>query len=92
MSVFCFAAPALTFGPSVALCISYSLEDRHFMPRMFPHDSMLIQTPVNIICALSLCRNEYLCFQKVMKGEYVVPDGFPDQGTDLVKSLLVRSS
>jgi 3-phosphoinositide dependent protein kinase-1 len=33
--------------------------------------------------------NEYMCFQKVMKGDYVVPDGFPDQGTDLVKSLLV---
>ena len=32
-----------------------------------------------------------MCFQKVMKGDYVVPDGFPDQGTDLVKSLLVRS-
>ena len=36
------------------------------------------------------CSNEYLCFQRVMKAEYVVPDGFPDQATDLVKSLLVR--
>ena len=36
--------------------------------------------------------NEYLCFQKIMKAEYMIPDGFPDQATDLVKALLVRSS
>lgn len=34
-------------------------------------------------------QNEYLCFQKVMKADYVIPDGFPDMGTDLVKALLV---
>lgn len=33
--------------------------------------------------------NEYLCFQKIMKAEYMIPDGLPDQATDIVKSLLV---
>ena len=51
----------------------------------------LIIRTVIVLLVFSPHRNEYMCFQKVMKGDYVVPDGFPDQGTDLVKSLLVRS-
>ena len=38
----------------------------------------------------SLHRNEYLCFQKITKLEYDIPEGFPDNATDLVTRLLVR--
>ena len=38
----------------------------------------------------SLRRNEYLCFQKITKLEYDIPEGFPDNATDLVTRLLVR--
>ena len=34
-------------------------------------------------------RNEYLCFQKITKLEYSIPEGFPDNATDLVTRLLV---
>ena len=34
-------------------------------------------------------RNEYLCFQKITKLEYSVPDGFPDNAKDVVTKLLV---
>lgn len=33
--------------------------------------------------------NEYLCFQKITKLEYEIPEGFPDNATDLVTKLLV---
>ncbi|XP_019853875.1 PREDICTED: 3-phosphoinositide-dependent protein kinase 1-like [Amphimedon queenslandica] len=33
--------------------------------------------------------NEYLCFQKIIKHEYSIPDGFPDNAKDLVENLLV---
>lgn len=32
--------------------------------------------------------NEYLCFQKITKLEYKIPDGFPDNATDVVTQLL----
>ena len=38
----------------------------------------------------SFRRNEYLCFQKITKLEYDIPEGFPDNATDLVTRLLVR--
>ena len=41
--------------------------------------------------SVSLCRNEYLCFQKITKLEYVIPEGFPDTAKDLVSRLLVIS-
>lgn len=34
--------------------------------------------------------NEYLCFQKITKLEYSIPEGFPDQATDIVTKLLVQ--
>lgn len=34
-------------------------------------------------------RNEYLCFQKITKLEYSIPDGFPDNAKDVVTKLLV---
>ena len=34
-------------------------------------------------------RNEYLCFQKITKLEYKVPEGFPDNARDIVEKLLV---
>ena len=81
---------ALIFGLSAALCTSYSPEDHRFMLSTFLRS---FYSPNNMPFAVffSLHRNEYLCFQKVMKGDYITPNGFPDQGTDLVKSLLVRS-
>ena len=35
-------------------------------------------------------RNEYLCFQKITKLEYSIPDGFPDNAKDVVTKLLVH--
>ena len=39
-----------------------------------------------------VCRNEYLCFQKITKLEYSIPEGFPDQATDIVTKLLVSAA
>ena len=36
-------------------------------------------------------RNEYLCFQKITKLEYSIPDGFPDNAKDVVTKLLVST-
>ena len=36
-----------------------------------------------------LYRNEYLCFQKITKLEYSIPDGFPDNAKEVVTKLLV---
>ncbi|XP_062507780.1 3-phosphoinositide-dependent protein kinase 1-like [Corticium candelabrum] len=33
--------------------------------------------------------NEYQCFQKITKLDYEIPDGFPELGADLVRSLLI---
>ncbi|XP_064406861.1 3-phosphoinositide-dependent protein kinase 1-like [Halichondria panicea] len=33
--------------------------------------------------------NEYLCFQKITKLEYMIPEGFPDNARDLVSKLLL---
>lgn len=33
--------------------------------------------------------NEYLCFQKITKLEYMFPDGFPDHAKNLVSEILV---
>ena len=41
---------------------------------------------------LLLYRNEYLCFQKIIKHEYSVPEGFPDIAKDLVEKLLVSDA
>ena len=43
------------------------------------------------VCAflLSVDRNEYLCFQKITKLEYSIPEGFPDNAKDVVTKLLV---
>ena len=38
-----------------------------------------------------LHRNEYLCFQKITKLEYSIPEGFPDNAKDVVTKLLVNS-
>ena len=37
-------------------------------------------------------RNEYLCFQKITKLEYSIPEGFPDNAKDVVTKLLVNSN
>lgn len=42
-----------------------------------------------LVCACLAPRNEYLCFQKITKLEYSIPEGFPDNATDLVTRLLV---
>ncbi|XP_065899379.1 3-phosphoinositide-dependent protein kinase 1-like [Dysidea avara] len=33
--------------------------------------------------------NEYLCFQKITKLEYMFPDGFPDHAKDLISKILI---
>jgi 3-phosphoinositide dependent protein kinase-1 len=34
--------------------------------------------------------NEYLCFQKIIKLEYTIPEGFSEDARDLILNLLVK--
>ncbi len=42
-----------------------------------------------MISCSSNSSNEYLCFQKIIKSEFTVPDAFQDTPRDLVTKLLV---
>ena len=80
-----YVATVQTFGHWDVSFINCYQEDRHFMHRK--HNLSLCV----VLKWLLLCSNEYLCFQKITKLEYMFPDGFPDHAKNLVSEILVST-
>lgn len=65
--------------------ISCSVSRKYYPQNM----SYSLPFVLSLTTSLSIFRNEYLCFQKITKLDYKVPEGFPDTARDLVTNLLV---
>jgi len=77
-------ATVLTSGHWVVSCISCCQEDLLSMLRKFPFNIILFKLHGHLSTS-----NEYLCFQKITKLEYMFPDGFPENAKNLISKILV---
>ena len=77
------------------------LQFRHLGTGMYPLSTAIRKTAISctvsttyhyaVLKWLLLCSNEYLCFQKTTKLEYMFPDGFPDHAKNIVNEILVST-
>jgi len=74
----------LTSGHWAVFYINYSQEDLLSMLRKLPLNIVQIKPRGHLSTS-----NEYLCFQKITKLEYMYPDGFPENAKNLVSKILV---